>query len=143
MHYHLSTDINAPLERIWAVLTDVEKMPEWTSSMTRVQRLEEGPLAVGSTVRVKQPRLPTAVWRVEELAPMRSFSWTTTSGGVTTTAGHVLVADRGSPPVTVTFDIQQQGLLAPLAGLFTARLTRRYVQTELAGLEQRSQTLSP
>lgn len=138
VRYEVSEDIDAPLERIWSVLTDVESMPEWTSSMTHVRRLDQGVLAVGSTVRIKQPWLPAAVWRVCELTPMRSFSWTATSGGMTTTAGHALTTGSGRA-TTVTLTIRQNGLLAPFVGLLTAALTRRYVNAEMQGLKLRSE----
>jgi len=52
MRYTVSADIAAPAERVWAVLSDVERMPAWTSSMTSVERLDPGPLRVGSSVRI-------------------------------------------------------------------------------------------
>lgn len=134
MRYEVSAVVNASFQRVWSVLTDVERMPEWTSSLTRVQRLDDGPLTVGSTVRIKQPRLPVALWRVVELTAERSFLWATTSGGVTTQAGHTLTAGPEAATV-VTFTVRQSGLLAPLVGLLTGALTRRYVTTELRGLK--------
>ncbi|MCP2164072.1 SRPBCC family protein [Goodfellowiella coeruleoviolacea] len=135
MRYHTSVHVNAPLAHVWAVLTDVARWPEWTPSVREVRRLDGGPLAVGSRTRIHQPRLPAAVWRVTELAEQQGFTWQTVSGGVTTVAGHRLAAaDDG---VTVTFSIEQTGLLAPLVGLLTAGLTRKYVDMEARGLRQR------
>lgn len=139
MRYEVSTQISAPLERVWAVLTDVQAMPGWTSSMTRVQRLEDGPLAVGSTARLEQPRLPPAVWHVTELVPERSFVWSARSGGITTEAGHTVVAGSAGG-VTVTLSVRQSGPLVPLTRLFTAGLLRRYVDAELHGLKARSES---
>jgi uncharacterized membrane protein len=136
VQYEVSTEIAAVPEQVWTVLTDVEAMPEWTASMTCVQRLDDGPLAVGSAVRIKQPRLPTALWRVGELTTGRSFSWSSSGPGVTTEAGHTLAPGRQGG-TTATFTIKQGGLLAAVAGLFTSALTRRYVDTELHGLKQR------
>ncbi|HEX5543098.1 MAG TPA: SRPBCC family protein [Micromonospora sp.] len=135
MRLEVSTEIAAPPEQVWAVLSDVERMPEWTASMTRVRRLDEGPLAVGSTVRVEQPRLRPATWRVTQYDPGRSFTWQSTSGGVTTVASHELVSHGDA--VRVTLIVQQTGLLAALVGLLAGSLTRRYIVMEAEGLKRR------
>ncbi len=135
--YEVSVEIDATPDQVWRVLTDVERWPEWTPSVTRVERLDEGPFQVGTTTRIKQPKFPPAVWRVTELEPGQSFSWTARGPGVTTLAGH-RIAPR-SNGAEVTLSIRQTGPLAWLAGLITARLTKRYVRTEANGLKRRSE----
>lgn len=135
MQFEISMDIAAAPEAVWGVLTDVERWPQWTAS-TSVQRLDDGAFTVGSATRVKQPRLPAMVWRVTELDQPRCFAWTATSGGVTTVADHRL-RPNGGGGTTVTLSIAQTGLLAPLVGLLTSSLTRRYVAMEARGLKRR------
>jgi uncharacterized membrane protein len=142
MHYETSVDIEAPAGRVWEVLTDLERWPEWTASMTRLEIMDGKELTDGSEVRVKQPRMRALVWRVIEFEPERSFSWTSRIGGVTTVGDHRLASRLASGPdgvVTVTLAIRQTGLLTPVVGLLVGAQTRRYLQLEAQGLKRRSE----
>ena len=140
MEFEISTDIDAAPGDVWMVVTDVERWPQWTASMTSVERLDEGPFSVGSTARVRQPKLPVAVWEVVDLEPEVSFSWTARTPGITTTAEHRLTSRPGGG-VGVTLSIRQTGPLSPLVALFTSRITRRYVQIEADGLKRRCENV--
>lgn len=72
--FAIAVEISAPPDRVWAVMSDIEAWPEWTPTVTRVELLDPGPLAVGQRARVLQPRLPAAVWRITALGPGRSFT---------------------------------------------------------------------
>ena len=136
MQFEAAIDIDAAPGDVWAVLTDVERWPQWTASMTSVQRLDEGPFAVGSRARVRQPKLPAAVWEVTDLEPERSFTWTASAPGVNSTAEHRLTP-RPVGAVSVTLGISQTGALSPLVALLGSRIARRYVRMEAEGLKRR------
>jgi uncharacterized protein YndB with AHSA1/START domain len=146
MEHEETVTIAAPVEKVWAVLADVERWPEWTASMTTVAPQGDAPLAVGSQVRIKQPGFPAVVWTVDEWQPPDRFSWSASSPGVHTVADHELTpspADdpdpAGPPTTTVTLRIRQTGPLAWLLTLLTSRRTRRYVAMEAQGLKTRSE----
>jgi uncharacterized protein YndB with AHSA1/START domain len=139
MRYEITVDIDAAPEKVWAVLADVERWPEWTPSMRTVKRLQDTPFGAGSTVRVRQPRLPQAVYTVTGYEPGRAFTWATKFPGVTVTATHDVLS-REDGHATVRLAADQTGLLAPLIGLFTAGLTRRYVTQEAHGLKRVCET---
>src|SRR3954452_22620798 len=65
-------DVEAPVEQVWEVLREVERWPEWASTVTSVRRLDDGPLDVGSRVRVGRPRILPTEYVVTELEPGRS-----------------------------------------------------------------------
>ena len=140
MEHDITVEIDAGLERVWTVLTDVERWPEWTRSMQKIVVLGDGrELQAGSRARVKQPRLPAMVWEVTVFEPPQTFVWQTKSGGVALVAVHRLkVGDRGT--VVVDLAIHQSGPLAPLVARLTSRLTRRHLRMEADGLKLRSET---
>ena len=133
--FEISVDIAAALDEVWTVLVDVEGWPSWTASVSKVKVLDGTPLAVGSRVRVRQPRLPATVWDVSSLEPGRSFTWTAAAPGVTTVADHRLEAQGDG--VRATLALERSGPLAPVVDLLFRRLTRRYVTMEADGLKRR------
>lgn len=134
--HSVEVEIPAAPEKVWAVMVDVERWPEWTASVTEVRRLDSGPLAVGSRACIRQPRLLPATWEVTELDEGRRFTWVTRSPGVYVTAEHeILPAGPGS---RVTLSIGFSGALGPLVARMTRNLNRRYLRLEADGLRRRS-----
>jgi uncharacterized membrane protein len=136
MSFAASISIDAPAERVWSVMTDVERWPEWTASISKVERLDHGPFGLGSRARITQPKLGRVVWTVTAFEPNRYFAWTTSAAGTTGIAEHQVSPGPGDS-VSVTLTIRQTGLLAPLIALLTAGLTRRYLNMETQGLKRR------
>jgi hypothetical protein len=139
--FSVAVNINAPPQRVLAVLCDVERWPEWTSTVTHVQRLDRGPFAVGSSARVLQPKLRPAVWQVTELDANCSFTWVTRAPGVRMTAGHYVEAQGDGSRAALSFEIS--GLLGPIISRLYRGLIQQYVATEASGLKRRSETASP
>ena len=46
MRFETTIDVAAPVERVFGVYTEVEHWPDWTASVTSVERLDQGPLRV-------------------------------------------------------------------------------------------------
>ncbi|MEU7802364.1 SRPBCC family protein [Micromonospora arborensis] len=138
MRFEAATEIAADVEQVWAVLVDVPQWPEWTSSVTRAERGEPGPLAVGATARLTQPKLRPAVWRVTELTEQREFIWVSDTPGVRTTAEHRLLP-LPDGRTRVELAMSQSGMLAGLIGRLYGELFRRYLRLEADGLRSRSE----
>lgn len=108
-------DIEAPAEKVWELTTDVEQWPELTASVTSIERLDRGPLALGSQARIKQPAQSAKVWTVTELRPSERFAWSTRWLGMRMTGTHDLAAADGT--TVNTLGVELEGALAPLLGL--------------------------
>ena len=134
--FSITVNIAAPPDRVWAVMADVERWSEWTPTITQIQRLERGPLVVGSRARVRQPKLPSAVWQVSELLEGRSFTWVSRSPGVLVTATHSV--EPTVQGTRATLSLRFSGLFGPLIARLTRGLNERYLALEAKGLKERS-----
>lgn len=140
MEQSIMVEIEASPERVWEVLTDVERWSEWTETVTQVQRLDDGPLRTGSRAKINQPKIPETEYTVTELEPGRSFTWVATGPGVSTTARHELEALPGGG-TRVRLAVEQAGLLGVAMGRFYRGMTDRYLANEAAGLKARCEGL--
>jgi|SRR5579872_3953993 len=131
-----SVEIEAPVGRVWSVLCDVEKWPEWTSTVTSVRCLDNGPFSIGSRAEIRQPRLRPAVWKVTKLRDRNNFTWITRNPGVRITAGHQL--EPNGTGTRVTLSLEFTGPLGSLVGRLYRNLSQRYVQTEADALRARA-----
>ena len=138
IHVERTIIINAPPERVWAVMIDVERWPEWTESEKSVERLDSGEFAVGSRAKLKIRRSPNAnVWTVTELTPNRSFTWETNSAGIKGVASHVIEPEGNGSKVTLLVDLS--GPVATLFGWLIAGPSRENMRMEAEGLKRRSE----
>jgi uncharacterized protein YndB with AHSA1/START domain len=138
--YETTIDINASPSQVWAVMSDLERWPEWTASMSEVVRTSSGTPGVGSTARVKQPKLAPANFVITAWNPERGFDWETRNALVSAVGHHAIEPTAGGSRVTLYVDFS-----GPLAGLVTwcyGNLTTRYVRIEAEGLKRRSEELA-
>jgi uncharacterized membrane protein len=131
-----SVEIAAPAAAVWAVYADVERWPEWTASITRIEALDGPELAVGKRYAIKQPRLPRLVWTVSDFEDGTAWTWQQGSPGGLTLGVHEVVAV--SPEHTLVRQrIDQRGPVGTLVGVLMRGLTRRYLALEAEGLKAR------
>ena len=129
-------DIAAPPGQVWAVMADVERWPEWTASVRSVERLDRAPFSVGSRARIRQPRLPVAVWTVTAFEAGRFFEWQSPAPGLLSIGRHrVDAVDEHASRVTLS--LTWSGPLTPVIGLLFGKLSQRYVEMEAQGLKRR------
>ena len=133
--FETTRHIDAPTQSVWEVLFDVARWPEWTPTIDRVERLDDGPFQVGSRARVRQPKLPRAVWEVTEVEDGRNFTWVAKGPGMKTIARHEVVPDASGSRVTLS--IEQAGTMGAVAAMILGRITQRYIELEAESLDKR------
>jgi len=134
-----SIDIDAPVDVVWSVYSDVEHWPDWTASVTTVDLSPSGPLAVGSRATIKQPRLPKVEWTVTALDAGREWVWENKAPGAVSVAAHsVRALDDGRTHVELWID--QRGVVGRAIGVLARRMTRRYLRMEAEGLKRRAES---
>ncbi len=134
MRIEHSIDIAAPVERVWDLTVDVESWPEFTPTITRVQRLDAGQLTIGSKARIKQPAQGERTWTVTTLEPKQRFAWATKFMGLTMTGGHQLTPTATGMRNTLSVEID--GVLAPVLGLFIRGPIRSAITQENEGFKR-------
>jgi uncharacterized membrane protein len=135
VQFEKAIEIDAPQQRVWDVLSDIEAWPGRIETVDVVELLTPAPIRKGSQVRLKQPKLPEGTWDITVWDPPSYFEWTQKTGGVTSVAGHRVEAlGEGRARLTLTLDMR--GFLVPVIGRFYRGLTNRYMDLEAEGMKR-------
>jgi uncharacterized membrane protein len=134
MRIEHTIDVNAPVERVWALTIDIESWPATTPTMSAVERLDDGPIRPGSTARVKQPGQRAKVWTVTAIEPGRRFAWRARLLGTGMTATHTLSPTDSGTANTLTIDFTGWG--SGLVGRLVAGQVRKALAAENAGFKR-------
>ncbi len=138
MRFEESIEIDAQQQRVWDVLSDLEAWPKRIESVDVVELLTPAPVAIGSRVRLKQPKLPEGTWDITVWDAPSYFEFRQKSGGITSVAGHrVEVVEEGRSRLTLSLDMR--GLLIPVVALFRG-LTNRYMTIEAQGMKRAAES---
>jgi uncharacterized membrane protein len=134
MRIEHTTDIKAPVDRVWALTEDIESWPAVTPTMTSVTRLDHGDLQVASSARVKQPGQRERVWTVTELEPGRRFAWQTKVMKATMKGTHELIPTADGVTNHLSVDLTGPG--SKLIGRLTRRQIAKAIAAENAGFKR-------
>ena len=136
-------EIAAPIERVWELTVDIERWPELTPTITSVERLQRGPLAVGSSARLVQPRQSPRVWTVTDLEAPTRFAWSARLGRVTMTGRHDLVR-IDDHTTTNRLSLELSGVGAGVVARLGGKQLLAAIATENVGFKRAAETaLSP
>ena len=139
MRFESSIDINAPAERVWALIDKLEEWPQWMPSIKKIEKLSEGPLAVGSqlSITAKVSGLTvTLLMTIIAFVPERSVILEGKALGIKLTRFYTLEPLDGKTKVTIGGDVS--GTLAWLAcrgGKAVSAEIAQAVKTRIEGSE--------
>lgn len=126
--------IRSSPERIFSTLIAVEKWSQWTKSVSKARYINSKLCEFGVQIKIYQPKLPPAVWIVQEITKNRSLVWVKRSFGLKMTANHFIIGSGKEQ--TVKLQIVYEGFLAGFFYKLTSKLTEKYLSMEVAGLKQ-------
>lgn len=141
MRFEDEVFIKAPVDEVWRLTTDVESWPAMSPTFTSVQRLDEGPLAVGSEARVKQPGQRPTTWTVTAVDPPTMFAWEARVLGVHMVASHHLSAVEGGCRNRLAVEMTGRG--GRFLGMLIGRAMRRSLATENEGFKRHAEGREP
>ena len=102
--FSITIDIAAPRGAgVWNVMSDVERWHEWTPSVTSVRL--RGPLVVGTTAVIRQPKFPPAWWKVSAIHPGRSFTWISVGPGLRVIGRHSVEPIAAGTRATLSLEL--------------------------------------
>jgi uncharacterized membrane protein len=128
MRFESSIGINAPAEKVWALVDELEEWPQWMPSIKKIERVSKGPLAVGSqlSVTAKVSWLTVKLlMTIIEFIPERTVVLGGKALGTKLTRFYMLKPVNGKTKVTIGGDVS--GVLA-----WVARRGGQAVSAEIA-----------
>lgn len=131
-----TVQIDAPPERVWEVLLDVERWPEFAAQFQRIVRSDDGPLAMGKKARVTPKGLRRSEWVVTEFTDGRSFTWESDAlPGFHLAGGHMIEPDGAGTRATMS--LRSSGPVALLMTPAAALIFRGNTRLACEGLKAR------
>ncbi len=116
MQFSATLEIDAPVQKVWALIDELEQWPQWMPSIEKIERVSEGPLTVGSKllVRARVGRLKVnLLMTITEFEPERSVTMTSRALATSLTRFYRFEPVDGKTRVTIGGNVS--GLLAPMA----------------------------
>lgn len=137
MQFEITTQIEAPAETVWGIITDGEQLTEWDSGITRF----EGTIAPGETIRLWSEADSDRSFKLKvvRFTPPRQMVW---KGGIPLglfTGERTYTLSESAETTTFTMREEFSGLMAPLITKSIPDLNPSF-RTYAAGLKARAES---
>jgi carbon monoxide dehydrogenase subunit G len=146
----LTQHINAPAEKVWAVISDIPGSAATLSGIDAIQMLTDGPYAEGTRwkeTRTMMGRSETVELWVSQTDPPRSTTVKALQGGADYTTRFALAERDGGTDVTLTFGAEVlkptrlSKVLMAVVGPIGMRITRKALAKDLAEIAAKAESL--
>ncbi len=135
--------INSDQATVMDVIADLEKYPEWSDGVKKVEVLDKTPEGRPITARftfasgpIKDVFVLKYAWNGND-----SVSWELTEGNVLTQQeGTYALSENSDGSIQVTYDLEV-GINMPLPGLLKRKFAKQIVNMALGGLKKRVESL--
>jgi len=128
MKFSASVEINTTAEKVWVLVNNAEEWPKWIPSLKKIEKAPQGPLEVGSKVRVVAKSFITVdlLMTITEFVPGRRVVMEGKVLGTRMTRYYQLEPVNGKAKLTAGGEVS--GLLAFLVCRGGQRLSEEIVQ---------------
>lgn len=133
-----SIEVEATPARVWNVMADVARWPEWTESILSVEEVSPD-FGKGGTALVHAKGQSRSKFTVTTWEPGRGFDWETKSRGATAVGGH-WIEPAGEGRSRVTLSVEVGGMVATLLKPLLSKGVNGNLEMEAAGLKRRSES---
>jgi carbon monoxide dehydrogenase subunit G len=139
MKFESSIEINAPVEKVWTLVDNLEEWHKWMPSIKKIERVSNGPLTVGSqlSVTARVSRLTVnLLMTISEFVPERTVVMKGKALGTKLTRFYNLEPLNGKTKVIIGGEVS--GVLAWLArrgGQAISEEIAQAVKKKIEGLE--------
>ena len=134
--FDVSITIKRPVEDVFAVLSNVENNPKWSSVALEAEQTSPGPIGVGTTARFVGKFLGRRIEsesEVTEFEPNRKYSWKSKSGPFPIKASTTFEQIEGGTRVNTTAEAEPGGFFK-LAEPLMMSMGKRQFQNDLDNL---------
>jgi len=135
-----SLEISRPPEEVFALLVDLDRLPDWQSSA--IEARSDGPLELGSIVHEKRRFLGRELadeLEVVAFDPPRRLALRSQSGPLRLTVDHELEPNGGGTRLTVIASGKPGGMMK-LAGPMIERTAGEEIRSDFARLKELLET---
>lgn len=139
-NWERTIEIEASPARVWEVMEDVARWPEWTASMISLDPPADG-MGMGAAAKVHARGTPKSTFRVTEWRPGERFTWETNVRGARSIARHI-IEPIGEGRSRVTLGVELLGLMATLSKPFLNKRIIENLELESAGLKRESEKVA-